>query len=382
MLFPLKFTSFCTIIVIGFACADSKMPAEKSEHGDENLTNIRYAQNFKVELGSGYRKLLVVDPWPEAGLEFEYYLVPKTADLPPHIPIDNVIRTPVDRVVVTSTSHIPLLEYLDRGEKLIAFPSTDFISSPRIRQLIEEEKIVDLGPLAGINLETLIDLQPDLIMGYGAGREYETFQTITDLGLQVVMNADYMEKTALGRAEWIKFAALFLQQEELADSIFGAIQTSYDTLRKLALSGKPKPSVYSGIMYGDTWFMPGGDNFAAQFIQDAGGDYLWKQTTEQGWLELSFEAVYENAHNADKWIGVGSFGSLQEIAQSDHKYVEFEAFTQGEVYNYNARIGEKGGFAFFEWGYSRPDLVLADLIKITHPSLLPDYDLYFYQKLK
>ena len=369
-------------LVFGFGCADTKSSGERVEAEKALDGDIHYARNFRVEQGVGYSKLRVVDPWPGAGLKFEYYLVPKTVEIPPGLPLDKVIRTPVERIVVTSTSHVPLLEYLNEADKLIAFPSTDFISSTKIRTLIDQGKIVDLGPLAGISLEALLELQPDLIMGYGSGREFETFQTITNLGLTVVMNADYMEKTSLGRAEWIKFAALFLQKEKLADSIFTAIETAYDSLKVLAMDSENNPTVYSGIMYGDTWFMPGGENFAAQFLQHAGGDYLWKGSNEQGWLELSFEAVYDKAFDADQWIGVASFASLEEISQSDHRYGKFKAFAQGEVYNYNARIGEKGGYEFLELGYLRPDLVLADLIKITHPELLPKYRLYFYQKLK
>jgi iron complex transport system substrate-binding protein len=32
-------------------------------------------------------------------------------------------------------------------------------------------------------------------------------------------------------------------------------------------------------------------------------------------------------------------------------------------------------------GYLRPDLILKDLVKIAHPELLPDYELFFHKRL-
>jgi iron complex transport system substrate-binding protein len=52
------------------------------------------------------------------------------------------------------------------------------------------------------------------------------------------------------------------------------------------------------------------------------------------------------------------------------------------VYTYDARRGAKGGSEFLELGYSRPDIILKDLIKIAHPDLLPDHSLFFYKKLE
>jgi iron complex transport system substrate-binding protein len=143
-----------------------------------------------------------------------------------------------------------------------------------------------------------------------------------------------------------------------------------------------KPTVLSGIVYGDAWFMPAGKNYAARLFNDAGMDYLWKDTESNGFLELSFESVYTKAKDADLWIGVGSFNSLQEIQVTESRYTLFKPFKQKQVYTYNARKGAKGGSEFLELGYLRPDLILKDLVKIAHPELLPDYNLFFHKKLE
>lgn len=52
------------------------------------------------------------------------------------------------------------------------------------------------------------------------------------------------------------------------------------------------------------------------------------------------------------------------------------------MFNNNKRLNENGGNDYWESGVTNPHLVLADLIRIFHPDLLPDHELYFYQKLE
>jgi iron complex transport system substrate-binding protein len=136
------------------------------------------------------------------------------------------------------------------------------------------------------------------------------------------------------------------------------------------------------VLYGDAWFLPGGQNYAAKVLRDAGCDYIWSSDSTHGFLQLSFEEVYTKAKSADMWIGVASFKSLQELRSAENRYALFDPFKRGDVYTYDARHGAKGGSEFLELGYLRTDLVLKDLIKIAHPTLLPTHTLFFHKKLQ
>ena len=149
----------------------------------------------------------------------------------------------------------------------------------------------------------------------------------------MVINAEYLEKYPLGRAEWIKFVALFFEKEKEADSVFAVIEKDYLATMQLAVAAVQKPTVLSGIVYGDAWFMPAGKNYAAHLLNDAGLDYMWKETDSNGFLELSFESVYAKAKDADLWIGVGSFSSLGEIKATEPRYGLFKPFSQKQVYS-------------------------------------------------
>jgi len=233
-----------------------------------------------------------------------------------------------------------------------------------------------------MNLEKLFSLQPSLVMGYAMSGDLGQLKKVQEMGVPVVINAEYLEKHPLGRAEWIKFVALFFNKEKEADSVFQLIETEYTKTEALAKQDPIKPTVMSGVVYGDVWFMPGGQNYAARLLKDAGCNYLWADDPSQGFLELSFESVYAKAKEADLWIGVGSFLTIQEMKDAENRYANFNPIKQKQVFTYNARKGAKGGSEFLELGYARPDLILKDLVKISHPGLLPDYTLYFHQKLE
>jgi iron complex transport system substrate-binding protein len=369
------------IAILLLGCQPEKKSIEVS-HDTFIHTTLKYAAGFKVSEKNGYKLVEVTYPYQGATSGYQYLLVPADREIPAHEPHVKIIRTPLQSVVCTSTTHIPLLDYLDKTETLTGFPTTDYISSEKMRRRVDEGKVQELGKDSGLNLELLAMLKPDMVMGYAMSSDYGQFKKIEELGIPVVINAEYLEKHPLGRAEWIKFMALFFNQEKTADSIFQIIEKNYLDTQALASSITERPTVLSGIVYGDAWFMPGGQNYAARILKDAAIEYLWEKDPSQGFLELSFESVFKNAKEADLWIGVGTFSSLKEIESADHRYARFKAFQTKKVYTNVARKGAKGGSELLELGYLRPDLILQDLVKIAHPELMPDYTLYFHKKLE
>jgi iron complex transport system substrate-binding protein len=367
--------------IILFSCT-SKNNVDTTRLLNSTDNNIRYAKGFTVTYHGNIKRVEVNSPFQGATSGYSYLLVPKDEEIPAHEANVKVIRTPVESIVCTSTTHIPLLDYIDMTDKLVGFPTTDYISSQKARARIDAGKVEELGIDKGINLERLAVLKPDIVMGYTLTGDYGQFKKMEELGVSVVLNSEYLERHPLGRAEWIKFVALFFGKEEMADSVFNEIEKSYLSIKNLASKVEQKPTILSGVVYGDAWFMPGGQNYAARLLEDAGCHYLWRDDSTSGFLELSFESVYAKANNADRWIGVGSYNSLDEIKAADHRYAEFKPFKEKEVYTFNARVGAKGGSEFLELGYLRPDIILKDLLKIAHPELLPDYDLFFHKKLE
>lgn len=370
------------LILITFLGCKRKEVAQPLPDSPDQLTSIKYAKGFAVTYLENSKLVEVIKPYPNAKSGIKYLLVQQGSSIPEHDAETKVIRVPITRMVCTSTSHVPLLDYLNETEALVGFPTTDYISSEKMRARIDEGLVSELGVDKSMNVERLAMLKPDLVMGYTISGDLGQFKKMEELNIPVVVNGEYLEEHPLGRAEWIKFMALFFNKEDLADSVFSEIEKSYHQTKNLVAGVTNKPTVMSGVVYGDTWFLPGGKNYAAQLLKDAGCTYLWEDNSSTGFLELSFESIYEKAHDADLWIGVASFMDLQSIAGSDNRYTRFKAFKEGKVFTYDIRKGAKGGSEFLELGYLRPDLILKDLVKIAHPDLLPNHTLYFHRQLK
>ncbi|MEQ8924246.1 MAG: ABC transporter substrate-binding protein [Fulvivirga sp.] len=368
-----------TILVA--ACSKNQQKEEVIKtHPSESLS-LNYATGFEVHYYEGYKKVIVKKPFMNAESGLEYILSDNPQSLSEDLKSKSIIKTPINSIVCTSTTHIPFLDYLNESNSLVGFPTTDYISSEKMRQIIDNGQVAELGIDKEMNVERLVELDPDIVMGYTISGDLGQFNKINQLGIATVMNAEYLEEHPLGRSEWIKFVATFFNKEQLADSVFKVIEENYLKYQRLVARQNKKPTVLSGIVYGDTWYLPGGENYAAKLIDDAGGNYLWSSDSTRGFLELSFESVYEKAHEANYWIGVASFETLESIKKADVRYADFSAFKDGRVYTNNWRKGAKGGSEFLELGYLRPDLILADLIEIMHPELI-DHELYFHKKLE
>lgn len=372
------------VIFIGvmLLCCDKKNSNQQKVKTNFQEIKLKYAEGFKVNVLANAKLVEVTYPFQGALSGYKYLLVQRGYAVPEHDAETKVVTVPLQTIACTSTTHIPFLDYLGETDKLVGFTSTDYVSSERMRKRIDHGDVIELGSEKGVNLEKLVLLKPDLIMGYTVSSDYGQFKKIEELGVPVIINAEYLEKHPLGRAEWIKFMALFFNKEKKADSIFQAIENNYLDIKALAQGTTKRPTVLTGIVYGDTWFLPGGKNYSARILTDAGCEYLWQKDSSNGFLQLSFESVYEQAHQADLWIGVGSFSTLTEIKNSDERYTNFKPFKTKQVFTYNARIGAKGGSEYMELGYLRPDIILKDLVKIAQPDLLPAYQLYFHKKLE
>ncbi len=372
---------FIILITLLFsACREHNSRNDKSSDKG-NVKGLLYAKGFSIIDYGHYKKLEVFTPYPGSNSGFTYYLVKQEQVLPEGLTESDIIEVPVQSMVCTSTTHIPLLEYLGVEEVLKGFPNTDYISSEKVRQRIDSGLVTDLGQEMSMNTELLMALDPDAVMGYMMTGSLGQLEKIRQAGIPVVINAEYLEEHPLGRAEWIKFMGALVDREDAADSVFNIIESNYMATLEKVKDANFSPSVMSGVVYGDTWFMPGGDNYAAKLIDDAMGQYLWDNESSAGFLEKSFESVYERAYDADFWVGVASYNSLQQLKEGDARYANFKAFQTERVYSYNNRIGAKGGNEYLELGYLRPDLILKDLVYIFHPDLMENHELYFFKKL-
>lgn len=372
-----KLYFFIGILILISSCKDiQKSPSVVNSN--EVRHQIKYAKSFNINYFNNYKTIQLTNPWPGSDEVFTYALIEKGKSLPDTSSFDAVIEIPVEKIVVTSTTHIPSLEMLGETDALVGFPNLDFISSEKTRERIEKGAVKELGKNEDLNTEILIDLAPDLVVGFAVDGNNSTLSTVKKTGIPVVYNSDWTETTPLGKAEWIKFFGALFNKEKEAEKIFNEIESQYNSVREIASKAKKRPTVLSGAMYKDIWYLPQGNSWAAQFIDDANGDYLWGKTEGTGSLSLNLEAVLDKGRKADVWVGPGQFTSVEQMKDAHTVYSEFDAFKNGKIYSFTEKKGSTGGVLYFELAPNRPDIVLKDIVKILHPELLPKHQLYFF----
>ncbi len=373
---------FIALLFLFFiSCKEQKDDKILTNHSKYS-TSINYAKGFDIAYRDGYKVITVKNIWPGSEKEFRYALIKKGHLLEMPESFDEIITIPINEIVVTSTTHIPSLEMLEVDTTLVGFPSLDYISSQKTRKRINQGLIKELGKNEDLNTESLLDLNPDVIVGFAIDNHDKTLKTIKKTGIPLVYNGDWTESSPLAKAEWIKFFAAFYDKDTLANRLFSNIENEYLNAKKIAFNAKSKPTVLSGAMYKDIWYLPQGKSWAAQFIADANGDYLWKETKGTGSHSLSLESVLEKAEHAEIWIGPSYYTNLVQLKKAHAVYKYFDSFKNKKVYSFTNKVGETGGLIYFELAPNRPDIVLKDIIKILHPELLPNHKFYFFDQLK
>ena len=367
------------LLLLAVGCQQTKKVSSKEKSSNRN--QIEYAKGFSIFKYEGYSVVKVSNPWPKASKDYTYILKEKNGIVPDSLKKNPIIAVPIKTIIVTSTTHIPSLEMLGVENSLVGFPNTNFISSEKVRARIATGKVRDIGNTQNINTEIVLDMTPDLIVGFGIDNNNPALDNLEKSGLKVMLNGDWNEQSPLGKAEWIKFFGVLYGLESKATSIFNGIVSEYQKTVALAKKATSKPTVFSGALFENQWYMPQGESWGCQFFKESQSNYLWGSTNGTGSLALSFETVLDQAQKADFWIGPGQFTSLQEMANTNNHYTQFKAFQEKKVYSYSSKKGKTGGVIYYELAPNRPDLVLKDILKIVHPELEPDYQLYFLEQL-
>jgi iron complex transport system substrate-binding protein len=366
--------SFCLV-----SCGSqirNQVPAEKELPG--------YSRCFQVIDAERYRIIKVFNPWQNAeNIKFTYILANAPSSLPDSLRIFPVIKTPVSKVVLLSTTHLGFISALGESECIVGISGKDYINDSLVRKSIEDTRCFDVGYAPNLNFERILSLDPDIVFLYSLDASVQSVSgRLAEAGIPCVMVSEYLEDHPLGKAEWIKFFAEFFNKPEEAREIFNNVQEHYCFLRDSIKKVSCKPKILAGLPWKDTWFLPGGKSFSAKFIDDAGGDYLWKNDGSKESIALDLESVFMRAINADIWINTGTVASKAELFDRDKRFEVIKAFRRDSLFNNNSRLGPGGGNDYWESGVIYPDLILQDLIEIFHPGILPKHELYYYRKLE
>ena len=343
---------------------------------------MKYAQNITIVSFPGYTKVSLTDPWKHGQVLHEYLLADSLRlDSLRHSSANDgratLVRVPLCRSVVFNTAHASLVGMLHATKAIVGVADLEYMQLPEIHRLVGEGVIADCGNSMSPDVERIIDLRADAVLlspfensgGYGR---------LEEIGVPIIECAEYMETSALGRAEWMRFYGLLFGCQAESDSLFAEVERQYLSISDQARRSLPRRSIMTEKLTGSTWYVAGGKSTVSQLVADAGGDYPWAEDDHSGSLPLTFEQVLDHAGETDVWV----FNDLapqpltyEQLAAEFHGYSQLRAFREKQVWYVNSlRV------PYFEEVSFRPDFLLADYVRILHPELhVPGGMRYFRQ---
>ena len=366
------------IAICCISCTNTTKNKHEQTSSAGKASEIHYAKRFRINHFEEYTQITVMNPWDSTKTLDTYILVDRNKKLPAQLPEGNLVRTPVERVAFASSVHAGIWNQLKKAHLTVGVCEPEYFSIPVIKEGLKSGKIADLGMATSINIEKLIAASPDiLVISPFENTKRTEFEKVK---IVVVKDSSYMEESPLGRAEWIKFEAAFTNESKLADEIFSKIERNYLELCKKVSSTTNRPTVFTEKKFGDIWYIAGGKSYLGTFMKDAGADYLWKDLNFSGSAPFTFEKVCAKAIKADFWLlkynDAQSDLTYETLKNEFNLYGNFNAFKQKHIFAINT-----AKTPFYESSPMEPDCVLADLVHIFHPELLPGYKLKYYFNL-
>ena len=344
---------------------------------------IKYAKGFRIDYHDHYKEVSILNRTGDRTDTLHYLLLSEGAAVPSGHTGEPVITIPVKSLVVLSSSHVGLAEFAGVTDRITGLGSLKYINSPEVRRRIKAGAVKEVGLDNDIKEELLVAMHPGVLMTMSnpdaaTGKN----KTLADAGIPLIPIAEWLETTPLGRAEWVKLVAALVNREDIVNAKFDSVEQEYKKLAAIGAGAATHPSVIIGMPYKGSWFMPAGESYMVQILNDAGAGYHWKDSKGTGSLSLNFETVAPEALKADYWLNLGMVDSKADIVSRDARFTQFAPFRTGAIYNNTLRTNDIGSNDYWESGTANPQLILADLIRIMHPGLLPKDSLYYYKQMK
>lgn len=368
---------FLTIVIISvlYACGRQEI-----KDGEGNILKNKHATGFEIsQIEEGYI-LKVKNRFGSEKDDTDDYLLSSSSERESSNNV--IIHIPVSKVVCLSTTHCAFISVLGRNSSIKGISSPEYVYNDEIQKMVSNGDIYDVGYDNQINYEKIISINPDVVFAFGVDNaSAANFQKLSEAGIPVIFVNDYVESTPLGRTEWIKFFGCFYDKLDFANEYFDSVETKYNSIKNNIPNSASKPKVLVSLPWKGTWWVPGGNSYFANFITDAGADYIFDDNDKTESISLSIEQVFSAAFVANFWLHPNNADSRKDILSVDNRMIKFKPFETAQIYNNNKRKNRMGGNDFWESGIIHPDIILNDLKSIFYPDSTLNQNLFYYKKI-
>ena len=297
---------------------------------------------------------------------------------------------PLKRMVCMSSSYVGYLDAIGASASAVGVSGKDYLGNPRVKAAA-----VEVGYDAALDYEAIVRARPDVFLTYAVGAvEPPYLSKRRDLGIRCVVLSEHLESHPLARAEYVKLFGALTGRSSQADSVFTSVRDRYLSLvqhpdSEVVQAGSaavragiaPGPLVSTrrkvliNIPYADIWYIPGGDNYMARLVQDAGGELLGSVPGRQESGTIGLEQAYAYAQEADVWLNPGWCRTRDQLRSVHPLFRDFPVLGRA-VWNNTLQETPGGGNLFWETGPVHPDWILEDLVHIFSGTSAPMH--YFF----
>lgn len=342
---------------------------------------FEFARTFRVFERDGYR---IVDlrasiiAWGGAAEGPEQHVrvvfVPRDAE-PPKLAGDlagaHIIRTPVQRVAANHAPIEAMMRALGVADRLVAVGGVKSYDD-EIRQRTLDGKIAQIGYgwHSPPNLDALLAAKPDVMfMSMGDMSHARHLQRIQSFDVPVMPIFMDAEIDYMAQVEYVRLVGMLTGKEAEAEAYVADIKSKVEHWKKLAATQPTKTVISAFYTGGDVW-MAVVRNAEAKLLRDANAVNLLEAPDDNklnAYTRIGTEVLLQRGREAD----CGVMRDTHSVP-FNHKATlqKLKAYREGCVFASDGMTKpEADAFDLYETALIRPDLLLADYVRMLHPPL-------------
>jgi iron complex transport system substrate-binding protein len=255
-----------------------------------------------------------------------------------------ILNNKPNRIISAAPSVTEIFFALGKGSLLVG--RTNYCKYPA-----EAAKIPSIGGLEDPSLETIVKINPDLMIASTHFKK-ENVEQLDALNIPIIVEKE--DASFEGVYTMINRIATLLDENKKGDSLINSMKLKISEIEKRVSGVKSRPSVYFVIGFGKTGdYTAGGNTFISEMISMAGGNNIAKDI--KGW-SFSLEKLIQS----DPDIIIIRKGD-KELFCNTNMYKKLTAVKTNHVYEVDTDLLELLGPRIADG--------LQMLVDIVHPEL-------------
>ncbi|MCR5577574.1 MAG: ABC transporter substrate-binding protein [Oscillospiraceae bacterium] len=295
---------------------------------------LAYAERFTVDLFPDGGALVTL------GEKERFLLLDADAAVPAGYEAVPVIRTPVERVYVASSSVPDLFVQLGALDR-VRFTSTKRESwrLDEVRGALDAGTLLYAGKYSAPDYELLLEEGCDLaVENTMILHEPETREKLEALGLPVLLEYSSYEPHPLGRVEWIKLYGLLTGRRAEAEAFFDEQRALFDEIETLTPTGRT--AAFFHITANGSVTVRRQADYVTRMLELAGGESVFTDLPEDdsalSTVTIQMESFYAQARDADVLIYNSTASvdvqTIEELLTLCPQLKDFKAVCEGRVW--------------------------------------------------